>query len=66
MSTTTTYVLVSDEIERFNNYDNSIARVEYQEEYLTLLIDEEVITQGEIEVYERIKQINHELGYNWL
>jgi hypothetical protein len=56
---------ILDEIKRFNDNDTRIATVSFIREYLTLYIDGRAITSGEIEVYERIKQINRENGYQF-
>jgi len=44
-------------------YPSAIITVE--NEYLTLWIDGEIITQGESEVADRVKQIIRENGLNW-
>ena len=54
------------EIKRFNTNDNQTMTVGYEDEYLTLYIDGVVITQGEYEVLNRVKQVNRENGYNWI
>ena len=41
------------------------AKITMENEYLTLWIDGEIITQGESEVQERVKQIIKENGLNW-
>jgi len=53
---------IAAEIHIFNTYESSVAELEYHDEYLALVIDGETITEGEIEVLNRIRQINHELG----
>jgi hypothetical protein len=37
----------------------------YEDEYLTLYIGTDMITQGESEVNERVRQINRENGNFW-
>ena len=57
---------LEDDVKRFNDNDPQVMTVGYEEEYLTLYIDGVAITQGESEVFSRVKQINRENGYNWL
>jgi hypothetical protein len=56
---------VQDQVKLFNENDTRVMRVGYQREYLTLYIDDQVITQGESEVTSRVKQINREQGYTY-
>lgn len=55
--------LIKQQIDIFNSNSDSKAIVKYVNEYITLFIDGSEITSGEIEVIERIKQINKENGY---
>lgn len=49
--------------EDLNNWDeNTDYRVALVDEYLTLFIDDKMITQGESEVLSRLKQLKRELG----
>lgn len=57
---------IQAELNKFNDNDTAKAEVKKVNEYLTLFIDGQEITSGSVEVYQRLKQINKENGYNYL
>lgn len=50
----------------FNEYSEEKLALGMTDEFITLYLDGRELTQGEIEVLERVKQLNREAGNHYL
>ena len=58
---------IMDEINKFNENDESELTIRSAEEFLAIDLDgSELIVAEDFEVLKRVKQINHENGYSYL
>lgn len=58
---------IKAEVNKFNDNDTNVMTVRIDDSFAALFINSQgVMTGTDIEVFLRIKQINKELGYNYL
>ena len=58
---------IQDEVQRFNDNDDQKLEIWLIDEFVTLALDGKVLTsQEDFEVLKRVKQLNREMGYQYL